>query len=164
VSEREEKMEDDSFESLDGMPQGPQLSFLAWLFRSLGLRYRLLLPFLAVVALVLAALAIWKFKTPALTAVLLVVVPLPLFYGAISFFDGLISAYQIIMLSSVTPKPSEFADATAASIVGVQVGAILSLPVYFLATFALCYRALTHSEAIVPAEPAIGATFSKAVK
>jgi hypothetical protein len=164
VIEKEKKMEDDSFESLDGMPRGPQQSFLAWLFRSLGPRYMLLLPFLGVLALVLAALAIWKFKTPALTAVLLVVVPLPLFYGEMSFFDGLFSAYQIILLSDASPKPSEFADATAASLVGVQVGAILSLPVYLLATFALCYRALNHSEAILPAEPAIGATFSKAAK
>jgi hypothetical protein len=145
----------------DHVEMRPEQSMLVWLFRALGIRYTLWLPVVTVLALVLAVLAIWKFKTPALTAVLLAVVPLPLLLGAIGSIDGLIASYQVIVLSNVTPRASEFADGGAMSLVSMQVGLILSLPLYLLALIALCYRAFTYREAASNHEEPIKATLAR---
>lgn len=129
-------------EELDFGP--PQQSLLVWLFRALGIRYSFLIPFYALLAFVLAALAIWKFKTPYLTAVLLVVVPLPFYCGAIGTIDGLVASMQVISLASMTPKPSEYADGAAMSLVSAQVGLVLSLPLYVIAVVSLCLRSFVR--------------------
>lgn len=129
-------------EELDFMP--PQQSLLVWLFRALGIRYSFLIPFYALLAFVLAALAIWKFKTPYLTAVLLAVVPLPFYCGAIGSIDGLVASLQVISLSGATPKMSEVADGAAMSLVSAQVGLVLSLPLYVIAVLALCLRSFVR--------------------
>lgn len=139
----------------------PEQSMFLWLFRALGIRYTIWLPVVTVLALVLAVLAIWKFKTPALTAALLAVVPLPLLLGAIGSIDGLVACFQIIMISSATPRASEFADGGAMSLVSMQVGLILSVPLYLLALVALCYRAFAHREAAPEHEQPIKATFAR---
>lgn len=128
-------------EELDIMPQQ---SPLAWLLRALGLRYAVLLPLYALLALVLATLAIWKFKTPYLTAVLIAVVPLPFYCGAIGVIDGLVASMSVISLSGATPKTSEIADGAAMSLVSAQVGLILTLPLYGIAVIALCLRAFVR--------------------
>lgn len=137
----------------------PQLGWIAWLYRCLGAKYSLAIPFLAVLALILVALSIWKFKTPALTVVLVAVVPLPLIYGAMSFFDGLLQSLRVMVLTSSSIHPTEVADATVAALVGIQVGAILTVPIYLVAVTALVVRALRHSETFPDqkAEPPIGA-------
>ena len=144
----------------------PQQSPLVWLFRALGMRYTIFLPFITLLALVLAMIAVMRFKTPALTALLLAVVPLPLFYGAMATIDGLLASWQVIGMSSVNPKPSELADGGAMSLVSMQVGLILTLPVYVLAIVALIQRSFSHSEADQPqgsTEPPIGATLARKV-
>jgi hypothetical protein len=141
-------------------PEIQQHSPLVWLFKALGFRYVVFLPFITLLALVLAIIAIRRFKTPVLTALLLAVVPLPLFYGAMATIDGMLASMQVVMLSSATVKPSELAEGGSLSLVSLQVGLVLSLPVYLLAVTALAYRALSHSEANQPqkgSEPAIGA-------
>ena len=55
-------------------PEMQQQSPLMWLFRALGFRYSVFLPFIALLAFTLAVIAIWRFKTPVLTALLLAVV------------------------------------------------------------------------------------------
>jgi hypothetical protein len=144
-------------------PEMQQMSPLAWLLRALGFRYTVFLPFIAILALVLAIIAIGRFKTPVLTALLLAVVPLPLFYGAMAMIDGMMASMQVIMLSEALVKPSELAEGGSLSLVSLQVGLVLSLPVYVLSVVALAYRALTHAEvthAPSDGEPPIGATLA----
>jgi len=142
------------------LPPEPQHSFVIWLFRSLGIRYTVFLPFIALLAFVLAIIAVSRFKTPVLTALLLAVVPLPFFYGAMSTIDGMMASMQVISISGAVVKPSELAEGSAMCFVSLQVGLVLMLPTYLLAVGALAYRAFTGSEASVssPAtEPRIGA-------
>jgi hypothetical protein len=129
-------------EELEFIPQ--QQSPLVWLFRALGIRYSVLIPFYALLAFVLAAIAIGKFKTPYLTAVLLAVVPLPFYCGAIGVIDGFAASLSVISISGASPKPSEIADGAALSLVSAQVGLILTLPLYIIAVVALCLRAFIH--------------------
>jgi hypothetical protein len=144
-------------------PEIEQHSPLVWLLKALGFRYVVFLPFITLLALVLAIIAIGRFKTPVLTALLLAVVPLPLFYGAMATIDGMTASMQAVMISGAIVKPSNLAEGGALSLVSLQVGLVLSLLVYLLAVTALAYRALTHSEADQPpksSQPAIGATFA----
>jgi hypothetical protein len=146
-------------------PQAPQ-PFVVWLFRALGIRYTVFLPFIALLAFVLAGLALWRFKTPVLTAILVAVVPLPLFYGAMGMIDGMMASWSVVSLSGVSVKNSDLAEGAALSLVTMQVGLILLLPTYLLAVVGLTYRALMHVEAEVPAkfaEPRIGAVISNKV-
>ena len=129
-------------DELEFMP--PEQPLFVWLFRALGIRYSFLLPFYALLAFVLAALAIWKFKTPYLTAVLMAVVPLPFYCGAIGTIDGLVASLQVISLSGATPKMTEMADGAALSLVSAQAGLILSLPLYVIGVVALCLRSFIH--------------------
>lgn len=147
-------------------PEMRQQSPLIWLFRSLGIRYSVFLPFVALLALALAIIAIGRFKTPVLTALLLAIVPLPLFYGFMAMIDGMLMSMQVISTSDADVRPSEFADGGAMSVVSLQVGLVLSLPVYVLAIVALAYRALSHTEANRPlprSEPPVGATLARQV-
>lgn len=137
-------------------------SFPLWLFRAMGIRYTLWLPLFTVLAFVLAVLAIWKFKTPYLTAILFAVVPLPIYIGAVGVIDGLVSSWQVIGLSGATPRGSELADGAAVSLVTLQVGLILAIPLYLLAVSTLCYQAFRHSETeTLPKEPPVGAVYAK---
>jgi hypothetical protein len=129
-------------EELDFMP--PQQSLLVWLFRALGIRYSFLIPFYALLAFVLAALAIWRFKTPYLTVVLLAVVPLPFYCGAIGVIDGLVASFQVMSFSGGTIPLSYVADSAAVSLVSAQVGLVLSLPLYVIAVVALCLRSFVR--------------------
>lgn len=136
--------------------------FALWLFQAMGIRYTLWLPFFTVLAFVLALLAVLKFKTPYLTAVLLAVVPLPIYIGAVGVIDGLVAGFQVIALSGATLRSWEVADGAAMSLVTLQVGLILALPLYLMGTFALCYRAFRHVEAEpLPTEPPVGAVYAK---
>jgi hypothetical protein len=118
-------------------------TILVWVYHSLGIRYTLLFPLLLLLGLFLAILAAAKFKTPHLTAVLLIVVPLPIYYGFIGTIDGLLASWQVISSSGITPKSNELSEGAAMSLVSMQVGLILSLPLYFFALFTLCYRAFS---------------------
>jgi hypothetical protein len=133
-------------EHLD-LPLEVERPFIVWLFQALGLRYTIFLPFIALLAFILAAIAVWRFKTPLLTALLLVVVPLPFFYGAMATIDGLMASWQVVTMSGAAPKPSELAEGGAMSLLSMQVGLVLSLPVYILSAIALAFRAFSHSEA-----------------
>lgn len=126
----------------------PQTPLPLWIFQALGIRYTLLLPLLGILAVVLAVIALWKFKSPVLVPILIVVVPLPMYYGAIGIIDGLVASWQVIEASGMTPKPSDFAYGTAMSLVSLQVGLILSLPAYAIATLGLVYRALRPTEVL----------------
>lgn len=145
----------------DPIDMPPEQPMIVWLFRALGIRYTFLLPAVTVLALLLAVLAIWKFKTPTLTALLLAGVPLPLLLGAFGSIDGLMASFQIIMISSATPRASEVAEGGAMSLVSMQVGLILSLPLYLLALTALCYRAFAYREAAPHHDEPIKATLAR---
>jgi hypothetical protein len=99
------------------------------------------------VSLALVALVCFRCRSHHLTALLVLLIPLPLFLGMISMFDGWVSSLQVISLSGATPRPSELAEGMAISLFGVQVGLWLSLPGYLLAMGVMIYSALTAPRA-----------------
>lgn len=122
---------------------------IEWSFRALGFRYSFLLPLSMLVSLALVALVCFRCRSHHLTALLVLLIPLPLFLGMISMFDGWVSSLQVISLSGATPRPSELAEGMAMSLFGVKVGLWLSLPGYLLAMGVMVYRTLSE-----PREPA----------
>ena len=117
-------------------------SYLMWFLSALGVKYTLLLPLAGFVAFLVVAFLLWKGKGPAMVGALLLVVPAPIFLGVMGVVEGLIAMYQVIGMSSVTPKPSEIAEGISMSLVAAMVGLVLAMPAYFLATFGLIVRSL----------------------
>jgi hypothetical protein len=117
---------------------------IEWSFRALGFRYSFLLPLSMLVSLALVALVCFRCRSHHLTALLVLLIPLPLFLGMISMFDGWVSSLQVISVSGATPQPSDLALGMAMSLFGVKVGLWLSLPGFLLATVVMVYRALSE--------------------
>ena len=121
----------------------PQTSILVWYLKSLGVRYLLLLPFVTAISLAL----IWNRTSRStvqgegsrLTALLILVVPLPAFAGLFSVFDGLMSGFGCMGCGG--PTASQYADMWSMSLVGLQVGLWLTLPGMLLAIGMLCRQA-----------------------
>ncbi|WP_254507545.1 hypothetical protein [Anatilimnocola floriformis] len=129
---------------------------------SLGLRTVVLLLFVFALALTLAAIAIARFKTTYLTAVLLAVVPLPLLYGFASATDSIIRSFAVISISDTKIQTWHIAEGGASSLVCVLIGLLVTIPLYLLAIVALSWRAFHDADTprSPKEEPVIGATLA----
>lgn len=125
------------------MAEPVQMSYLRFLFQALGFRYSVLLPAVALLAFVLVLVLIIRGKGPALTGALLFLVPLPVLVGVFAAVDGMLSAFQVISMANVSPKPSEFAMGISMSLVSVFLSFLLTVPSYILATCGLIARAFS---------------------
>lgn len=134
----------------------PQTPMLVWYLQSLGIRYTLLLPFVTAISLAL----IWNRtsrSTPAsegsrLTALLMLVVPLPAFVGLFSVVDGLLAGFST-GLGCGTPSAAIYAEIWATSLVGLQVGMWLTLPGMLLSIGMLCKQAGAKNSALPLNQP-----------
>lgn len=130
---------------MEDVAADPTATGISWYFRSLGPGYSLLLPLIMLVSFTLVAWVCFRCRNGSLTALLALLVPLPLFFGIVCMLNGYVSSYQVIALAGLTLKPEELAEATAMSLFGVKVSLWLSLPGFLLATSMMVYRALTAS-------------------
>lgn len=117
-------------------------SIIHFYYNALGLKYAVLLPFAALIAFVMTLLLVWRGKGSHLVPAVLVALSLPVLVGIYSFFDGLISSFQVIATATTSPKPSEWAQGISMSLVGIQVGMFLALPTYLLAIVGMVIRAV----------------------
>jgi hypothetical protein len=122
----------------EAMPRQQQ-SMLMWTFNSLGWKYTLALPLAGLVSFVLALILVIRGGPYAVPALLLVV-PIPLLIGAVGFFDGMIMSFQVIAMSQIAPKPSEWAEGISTSLVTPVVGMFLMAPAYLVAAGGLIVR------------------------
>jgi hypothetical protein len=122
-----------------------RMSFLVWVFHSLGPMYTLALPlaglmvfFGAVLVVILAA------RRPGVIAAYLVFVPLPLLIGVFGTVDGLIRSHSVIAMAVVTPKPSEVAEGYSTALVCLLVGMLATAPGYFVTALGLFLSAILN--------------------
>ncbi|HZL89642.1 MAG TPA: hypothetical protein VFB96_14855 [Pirellulaceae bacterium] len=101
----------------------------------------LLLPVVALVATAVVLLMLLKGKGPAMVGAILLVVPMPIYWSLLSLVSGLASAYGVLALSEVEPKPSELYLGYSAMWVNVQIGLWLNVPIFLLAAGGLMFRA-----------------------
>ena len=120
----------------------PSENFLAWLISALGWRYVLLLPASALLSFVLTAVLVVAGKGRTTGAALAFIVAIPFLIGLFGMFDGLMASFMVIARSSVSPKPSEYAQGISMSIVTPLIGMLLMVPSYLLATVGLSVKAL----------------------
>jgi hypothetical protein len=121
-------------------------SYLMWFFSALGWRYTLLLPLAGLLAFVLTLLVVTRGKGAAQVGALLFIVPLPVLVGIYGVVEGLIASYQVIAMTSISPKPSAIAEGVSMSLVTIMVGMVLATPSYLLAVAGLIVRSLTRDE------------------
>lgn len=121
-------------------------SYLEFFFGALGMRYTFLLPLAALVSFVLVLVVVLRGRGNWVTAVLVLLVPLPFYVGIMGVIDGMIASFQVIAMSDVQPKPSELAQGVAMSLVTAMVGLWLSVPGYFLAVVGSFVRSLARDE------------------
>jgi len=117
-------------------------SLVQWFFSSMGLFYTALLALSGLGVFVGACLVVALSRRPAVIAAYLVLLPLPVLVGVIGYFDGKITAYRVIAMSEVTPRPSALAQAESTALSTVIVGVIVSIPAYFVVAFGLLARTL----------------------
>jgi hypothetical protein len=124
-----------------------QQSQLMYLYSALGIRYSMLLPLTALVALGLTLVLVIKGRGPALSAALMLIVPLPLYVGLYAWIEGLHSGYQLVAMSAVTPKASMLLEVEAMAFVSAWIGAMLTIPAFLAAAIGSLVRALIEKPA-----------------
>ncbi|HEX5447394.1 MAG TPA: hypothetical protein VFW87_26505 [Pirellulales bacterium] len=115
---------------------------MTWVFRALGLKYSLLLPLAALVALLLTLVVLLRGKGPMAAGALVLIVPMPFFVGLYGGIDGLIAIYTVIAASAIQPKPSELAEGTSMALAAPMIGMLLMAPAYVLAMVGLIVRSM----------------------
>jgi hypothetical protein len=103
----------------------------------------LLLPLVALAAMVVIALMIWKGKGPAMVGAVLLVVPAPICWSLLGAVSGLLSSFGVLATADVQLKSSEIFGGMAEVLVNVQTGAVLTIPLFLSAVGGLIFRALT---------------------
>ena len=136
-------MEADNFESfeMDVAPQQPR-SYLHFLIVSLGLRYTIGLPLVALLSFIAIVLLLLFGKNRYVGAAILTILPMEPLMGMYAFVDGLIASFQVISMAGVAPKPADMAEGFAMSLVATLVSLALSCPIFLTAAVGLSIRAI----------------------
>lgn len=121
-------------------------SYLEFFFSALGFRYTFLLPLAALVSFVLVLVVVLRGKGNWVTAVLVLLVPLPFYVGILGVIEGMMASFQEIAMTEMAPKPSALAEGVAMSLVTAMVGLWLSVPGYLLAVVGSFVRSLARDE------------------
>ncbi|WP_425618563.1 hypothetical protein NA78x_002272 [Anatilimnocola sp. NA78] len=138
---------DEGFE----LPPNTPKPWWLWSFQALGIRYTFLLPVVAAISLVLILVVCLRCRNQSLTALLAVLIPIPVFVGLVSVVDGIVSSFQGI----THPTAEYLAEGMALSLFGLKVSMWLALPGFLLATGILVCRSLTDKpdSKELPSEP-----------
>jgi hypothetical protein len=107
----------------------------------------LLVPVIALVALAVVVLLVWKGKGPAMVGAILLVVPAPIYWTVLGALSGLASSYEVMYMTDVEPRPRDFYGGYAEILVSIQIGVLATVPVFMAAVGGLIYRAVTDSAA-----------------
>jgi hypothetical protein len=130
--------------------QPVRMSYLEFLFQSLGYRYALLLPAAAALAFVVVLILLLRGRGPAMVGAMLFVVPLPIFVGILGVVDGMLASFHVVAMSNTAPKPAEYAQGISMSLVSLWVGLLLAVPSFLLAAIGLIGQALAAGR---PSDP-----------
>ncbi len=128
---------------MNEMAEPVQQSYLMWMYSALGIKYALLLPASAASSFVVTLLLVVRGKGAFAAAAIVLVVSLPLLVGIVGALDGTMASFAVISVSSVTPKPSEWARGVSMALVAPWLGFWLMVPTFLLATIGSAVRAIT---------------------
>jgi hypothetical protein len=123
-----------------------QQSVLMWYYSSLGLKYALALPAAGLFSFVAALLILIRGRGPFLGSGLVLAVSAPVFVGLVGTVDGVMAVYQIIGMSSSTPRASDLGHGVSMALVAMQVGLVCAFPSLALATVGSLIRSMTATE------------------
>ena len=124
-------------------------SRLEWLFTDLGLGAILL----AAAILVSLAIVLWlvvRGKGPAMVGVIMLVVPMPIYVALMCAISGLITLTSLLAMSDSQDKLGPFMMGIAEALVHIEIGVILTIPAFLLATIGLIVRALQRESTSAP--------------
>ncbi|WP_372723859.1 hypothetical protein [Novipirellula sp.] len=122
-----------------------QQSLLQWIFVALGPAYLVLLPLTAFLSFVVALMIVVRGKGAMAAAALVLVVHIPLLIGLFAVFQGAISAFTVMAMSSATPKPADIAAGFSTALVAPFISLLLMVPGYFTAVIGAVVRSLAES-------------------
>ena len=117
-----------------------EMSFLGWLFTTLGPVYTLCLLLVALVAFVLTLIVVVRGKGGMGVAALAFIVPAPLFVGVLGAVNIARVAAVYIASSCYSPKPHEIANGCSESLLALLAGLILMGPSFAVAMVGLFVR------------------------
>ncbi len=119
-----------------------QESFLVFLFRSLGMRYAFLIPLVALAAFVIVLIVVIRGKGPFAVSAMVFAIAMPLLVGLNGALDGMLASYQVIAMSTQSPKPNEIAQGVSMSLVAPLVAMFFTTPAFFTALVGSLLRSL----------------------
>ena len=119
-----------------------QMSYLQWMFTSLGPFYSLAIPGSAIAVFVGACLVVGISRRPSVIASYLLFLPLPLLIGMIASVHGMIMSLQVIATAGTSPKPSDIAAGIGMSLFASLLSLLLTFPSYLVLAFGLFLRTI----------------------
>ena len=117
-----------------------RVSYLTWMFQSLGFFYSVVLPLSALLVFVGAVIVVVASRRPSVIAAYLVFLPLPVLIGGLGTVQGMIASYSVIANSSIAPRPDEAAIGYSTALFTLLVGLMLTFPSYFVLAIGLFAR------------------------
>ena len=106
----------------------PSVSYLQWMISSLGPVNLAALLVIGVLSMLLSALLLTRGRGPFSDSTLVLIVLSPLLLGIFLAVQGAISSFQVIAMSSASPKPADVAEGVSASLFSLQMGILCMLP------------------------------------
>ncbi|HCS51957.1 hypothetical protein [Rubinisphaera sp.] len=128
-----------------------QQSYVGWMLSSLGI-FSLLIPLATLISLAMILTLLMRSRGSMSAAAIISLVPVPFLLGMIACFNGAIEAFQVIALSTVSPKPADLADGISTSLMGMMAGLLFTVPTLLLAILGCFFRAMTARPVEVRAE------------
>ena len=119
------------------------ISYLQWMYQSLGVPYVFLLPLVGLICFILTLIIVLRGKGAMSVAALVLVVHAPLMLGIFAGIQGMIASYQIVAMSQATPQPAQLAEGTSTALFAPMVGMALVAPSYAMAAIGAIIRSFT---------------------
>lgn len=129
-----------------------EMSYLAWIYNSLGPIYIVGLPLLGLLAFAGACLVVVKNRRPADVASFVYFAAAPFWLGIFGVVQGMISSMQVIAAGGSTPKAAEIAMGVSTCLFAALVGLMCSFPAYGVLAVGYLVRTLTRKRESLPAE------------
>jgi hypothetical protein len=122
----------------DESPAPRKVSNLVWIYKSLGIRYSVLLGGSSLLTFVGAVMIVRAARQPAPLAAYMLIVAIPTIIGVVGGLDGMIITFSVL----ADPQPHHYWGGLAQAIVAPLVGILLTAPSYLLVSAALVLRTL----------------------
>ncbi len=129
-----------------------EMSYLGWIYNSLGPIYIVGLPLLGMLAFAGALLVVFKNRRPADIASFVYFAAAPFLLGIFGVVHGMIASMQVIAAGGSAPKTSDIAMGVGTSLFAALAGLMCSFPAYGVLALGYLVRTLMLKRGSLPAE------------